>query len=157
MSDFQFGLDAMQPFADAGQSLEVELSYRAKAEHAAKAFAEYITTRGYTRLYRPELNPDTVADVAHVLHREAFEPTLATLIVHPIKLRELQDNLLERHHTLQEKNECHDIEIQVSKMLPENRCVAVHPEAITPDNRANSFKPWLITQPKGIVPVILHE
>jgi len=157
MSDFNTSFDVLDPFAGVVDTVEAELSYQDKANHAAKEFAEEITTRGYTRLYRPEFDPDTVADIAQALDREAFEPTAATILAHPVQLQELKNKQFERHRTLQAENECRGMEIKVSQALPKNRIVAVHPMAITPDRRAGSYRPWFIMQPKGVVSVVIHD
>jgi len=157
MSDFGITLESLKPFAGVGNIFEAELSYRDKAYHAAKDFAEEISTRGYTQLYRPEFDPDTVVDISQALHRQAFEPTESTVLAHPKQLMVLRDHLTERRYSLREKNECHGIEIKASQALPENRLVAVHPAAITPDRRADSYRPWLIRDPKGVVSVVIHD
>jgi len=156
MSDFGVPFESLKPFADVFDTAEAELSYQDKANHAAKEFAEEITKRGYTRLYRPAFDPDAVADIAHALDRQAFEPTAATILAHPKQVMNLRDYLTERRYTLREKNECHGVEIKASQALPKNRLVAVHPKAIMSDRAAGSFRPWFIARPKGVVSVAIH-
>jgi len=160
MNDFTINTDDIAAFAAAGDKFELAFGYEDRIRHAMKEFARDVTERAHTRLYRPQLDSDAIRDVSNALYREGYEPEQATVIGHPKQITDLRDDhhVLTRYDTPETPQiQAHGMAVAMNETMPEDKCVAVHPEAIAPDRRVGSLRPWFVRHNTGIVTVVIHE
>jgi len=156
----------MATLASMTNTLELEASQHDIVRERARRFARDICDSANTRLYRPALTVDVVADAKETLYRNGHHTTTddeqpVQCATHPERFHELLNNAaecmrFERNDTPTDTAEVHRIKVKADASMPKDKAVFVHEEATVPNRHLSDYRPWLVRDNRGVVTAVIH-